>query len=317
LSIPAEIREQALSLRDRLSSCDLCPRRCGVNRLDGETGFCKTAHDVLIAHIGLHFGEEPPLSGSRGSGTIFFASCNLRCVFCQNYQISQCFDDIPIWLASPQELADRMLKLQDRGAHNVNWVSPTHVVAQAAEALCIARDRGLAIPVIYNTNGYDAVDSLQCLEGLVEIYLPDIKYSDNEMAKRYSGVDDYVGVNRQAIAEMYRQVGTLRMDRDGIAQQGVLVRHLVLPQDAAGSEESLRFLASISTDIAISLMSQYSPQYKARSIPPLDRRVSVREYERVVDHALELGLENCFIQQLGSSDVLVPNFRKRRPFAGS
>ncbi len=316
MSVSAQLRARALGLQERLAACDLCPRRCGVNRHEGEKGFCRTAADVELAHIGLHYGEEPPISGVRGSGTIFFAHCNLRCVFCQNYQISQCADEIDTWLANPEELADAMLALERRGAHNVNWVSPSHVVAQAAAALCIARDKGLSIPIVYNTNGYDALDSLQALDGLVEIYMPDIKYSDDAMARRYSGADDYVTVSRQAIAEMYRQVGNLQVDDAGVAQRGLLVRHLVMPADVAGSRASLEFLASLSQNIVISLMSQYSPQYKATAIAPIDRRLSHAEYDAVLDYALELGLENCFIQQLESSDVLVPDFKQERPFAG-
>jgi putative pyruvate formate lyase activating enzyme len=285
MGLPRQMKERAFALLERLSACDLCPRRCGVNRRQGGTGFCKTAEDAEVAHIGLHFGEEPPISGGRGSGTIFFAHCNLRCVFCQNYQISQCADEIDTWLVNPQELADVMLELERRGAHNVNWVSPS-------------------------------LDSLQALDGLVKIYMPDIKYSDNAMAKRYSGADDYVEVSRQAIAEMFRQVGPLQLDDEGIAQRGVLVRHLVLPQNVAGSKASLEFLASLSKDMAISLMSQYSPQYKAEAIAPINRRLSRAEYEDVLDTALELNLENCYIQELDSSSVLLPDFRQERPFAG-
>ncbi len=315
MAVPVAVRERALALMERLSACDLCPRRCRVNRRAGETGFCRTAEDVELAHIGLHFGEEPPISGGRGSGTIFFAHCNLRCVFCQNYQISQCAEEIDTWLANPEELARAMLELERRGAHNVNWVSPSHVVAQAAAGLVLAREQGLTIPVVYNTNAYDALDTLQALDGLIEIYMPDIKYSDNAMAKRYSGVDNYVEVSRAAISEMFRQVGVLELDAQGVARRGVLVRHLVMPADVAGSRASLEFLASLSKDMAISLMAQYSPQYKAASIPPINRRISRREYEDVLEIALELGLENCYVQELGSSHVLLPDFRRRRPFA--
>lgn len=315
MGLSEQVKLRAMGLLERLSSCDLCPRRCRVNRRAGEKGFCRTAEDVEIAHIGLHFGEEPPISGWRGSGTIFFAHCNLRCVFCQNYQISQCADEIDTWLANPEELADAMLELERRGAHNINWVSPSHVVAQAAAGLCIARERGLSIPVVYNTNAYDALDTLQALDGLIDIYMPDIKYSDNAMAKRYSGVDDYVEVSRQAIAEMFRQVGVLELDENGIARRGVLVRHLVMPEDVAGSRDSLEFLASLSRDMAISLMAQYHPRYKARQMPPIDRPITPAEYEAVLEYALELGLENCYVQQIDSHEVLLPDFRRKRPFA--
>jgi putative pyruvate formate lyase activating enzyme len=310
-----DARERALSLKSRLSSCDICPRACRVDRRGGETGFCKTTDEILVAHSGLHFGEEPPISGTRGSGTIFFANCNLRCVYCQNFQISQRAEEICTQTLSPDDLADGMLALQERGAHNVNLVSPTHVAAQVAESLCIARERGLSIPIVYNTNGYDAVHTLRCLEGLIDIYLPDIKYSDDVVALSYSGVDRYVEVNRRAIAEMFRQVGTLALDRQGIAQRGILVRHLVLPQDCAGSKESLKFLASLSKRMVASVMAQYSPQHMAGSTPPLDRRISDAEYERVLDYALELGLDRCFVQEFESSETLIPDFRKAYPFA--
>jgi len=207
-----------------------------------------------------------------------------------------------------------MLALQQRGAHNINLVSPTHVIAQVAESLCIARERGLSIPIVYNTNGYDAVETLQCLEGLVDIYLPDIKYSDNRLAKSYSGIAHYVEVNRRAIREMFRQVGNLTFGRQGIAQRGILVRHLVLPKDRAGSKESLVFLASLSPEMHISIMAQYSPQFKAKNIPPLNRRISYTEYETVLDDALALGLDHCFIQELESSESLLPDFRQADPF---
>jgi putative pyruvate formate lyase activating enzyme len=316
LRVGRALRERALSLRDRLSACDVCPRGCGVNRSEGETGFCLTTDQVVVAHVGLHFGEEPPISGTRGSGTIFFANCNLRCVYCQNFQISQRAGEISTRVLSPGELAGEMLALQRRGAHNVNLVSPTHVAAQVAEGLCIAREAGLSIPVVYNTNGYDAVETLQCLQGLIDVYLPDIKYSDDALASRYSGVDDYVGVNRRAIAEMFRQVGHLALDGQGIAQRGLLVRHLVLPENCAGSEESLRFLASLSREMVVSIMAQYSPQYKARAMPPLDRRVNAAEYEAVLDCAWELGLDRCFVQEYESSETLLPDFRRANPFEG-
>jgi len=302
------------ALQRRMARCDLCPRRCHVNRLEGEVGFCKTGREAVVAHVGLHLGEEPPLSGQRGSGTIFFAHCNLRCVYCQNFQISQCAEQIPTRTLSPAALADEMLRLQAQGAHNVNLVSPTHVAAQVAQSLCLARARGLTLPVVYNTNGYEALETLQALEGLIDIYLPDIKYSDDQLARHYSGVDDYVTVNRRAIREMFRQVGNLVLDGEGIAQRGLLVRHLVLPEDCAGSRESLQFLAALSTDMVVSLMAQYSPQYKARDLPPLDRAITEREYEAVLEMALDLGLERCFVQAVESKAAFLPDFSRADPF---
>ena len=314
MSIDNGVKERALSLKSRLASCDVCPHGCHVDRVHGETGLCRTTDEIVIAYTGLHFGEEPPISGTRGSGTIFFANCNLRCVYCQNFQISQRAEEINTRTVSPVELADEMLALQRKKAHNINLVSPTHVIAQVAESLCIAREKGLSIPIVYNTNGYDAVETLRCLEGLIDIYLPDIKYSDNALAKSYSGVDHYVEVNRQAIKEMFRQVGNLAFDRQGVAQKGLLVRHLVLPENCAGSTESLAFLASLSQDMVISIMAQYSPQYKAKNMPPLHRKISAAEYEAVLDVALGLGLEQCFIQEYESSEILVPDFGKEDPF---
>jgi putative pyruvate formate lyase activating enzyme len=308
------IKERARSLKSRLSACDICPHACRVDRTRGEKGLCRTTDAIVVAYSGLHFGEEPPISGTKGSGTIFFANCNLRCVYCQNYQISQYADEITTRTLSPDELADEMLALQRKGAHNINLVSPTHVMGQVAEALCIAREQGLSIPIVYNTNGYDAVETLRCLEGLIDVYLPDIKYSDDAIARSCSGISDYVEVNRQAIAEMFRQVGNLVCNRRGVAQRGLLVRHLVLPEDRAGSKDSLAFLASLSTRMVVSIMAQYAPQHKARNLPPLHRKITEAEYETVLDRAWELGLERCFVQEYESSEVLVPDFRKANPF---
>lgn len=309
------VRKRAFALRARMAACDLCPRACGVDRLRGERGFCRTADTLPVAHIGLHHGEEPPISGTRGSGTIFFARCNARCVYCQNYQISQRDRELAVRDLSPAALAGEMMALQARGAHNVNLVSPTHVAAGVARALCIARARGLRVPVVYNTGGYEAVETLRALEGLVDVYLPDIKYSEDQWAAVYSQLPHYVSVNRAAIAEMYHQVGDLTLDAEGIARRGLLVRHLVLPADRAGSRASLAFLASLSRQMVISLMAQYAPHHRARSMPPLDRPITAAEYERVLDAAWSLGLERCFVQALESGEAFVPDFRARDPFA--
>lgn len=314
---PDRLRAPALSLRARLSCCDICPHHCGVDRTRGELGFCKTGDAIVVAHIGLHTGEEPPISGTRGSGTIFFAHCNARCVYCQNYQISQRAETVRTRTLSPDELAVEMVGLQRRGAHNINLVSPTHVIAQVAEGLCLARERGLTIPIVYNSNGYDALETLRCLDGLIDIYLPDIKYSDDAMARTYSGIDGYVEVNRAAIAEMWRQVGDLTLDDDGIARRGLLVRHLVLPGGLAGSRESLAFLVSLSPGIHVSIMAQYAPHYRARGMPPLHRPISPAEYEQVLNDALTLGLENGFVQEIASHEQLIPDFEQEDPFAAA
>ncbi|MBU1495096.1 MAG: radical SAM protein, partial [Actinobacteria bacterium] len=282
----------------RLSNCICCPRACGVDRLAGELGVCGIGRDALVAHAGPHFGEEPPISGTRGSGTIFFAGCNLRCVFCQNHQISQDFGRRDARGLTAAGLADEMLRLQDRGAHNVNFVSPSHVAAQMADAVVAARGRGLAVPVVYNSNGYDAVDMLRDLRGLVDVYLPDLKYLDAGLAARYSGAEDYPEVVPGVLEEMLDQVGHLRVDDDGVATRGLLVRHLVLPGHLENSRRCLGLLAELSPDVFVSVMSQYSPQHKACDHPGIDRHLTAAEYREIVDCALELGLENAFLQEL-------------------
>ena len=314
MTLSSSLDQNVAALKQRLAACDLCPQRCGVDRLSGQLGLCRTGELVSVAHVGLHFGEEPSISGTRGSGTIFFANCNVRCVFCQNYQISQCADQIPIHEMAPDALAAEMLALERIGAHNINLVSPSHVVAQIAEAIVIARRRGLGIPTLYNTNGYDSVESLRALDGLIDIYLPDIKYSSDEVARVYSGASGYVAANRAAIAEMFRQVGNLAVDGDDIALSGVIVRHLVLPDGLAGSRESLDFLASLSRSIVVGLMSQYAPQFQACGMPSLDRRITLAEYQEVVDYAWGLGLENCLVQEMQSSDTFFPDFQDDNPF---
>lgn len=299
---------------DQLAQCKCCPRECGVNRLDGERGFCRIGGDVSISYAGLHFGEEPPISGTRGSGTIFFAGCNLRCVFCQNHQISQDFEPGQMTALTTDGLADEMLRLAADGAHNINLVSPSHVVFQAADAIVAARSRGLAIPIVYNSNGYDSVESLRQIRGLVDVYLPDIKYLSNDLARRYSAATDYADVIPGVLREMLDQVGPLELDDDGIARHGLLVRHLVLPDRVDNSLACLDLLAKLSPAIHISIMSQYSPQHEAARHPEINRPLTVREYDRVTDHAIELGLENAFIQELDSRDRYLPDFDLDRPF---
>ena len=297
-----------------LSHCDCCPRCCGVDRLAGETGVCGIGARVRVAHYGLHFGEEPPISGSRGSGTIFFAGCNLRCVFCQNHQISQEFlkdDFLPL---SPTGLAEIMLELQTRGAHNINLVSPSHVIFQAADAITIAKQKGLRLPVVYNSGAYDSVDALREIRGLVDIYLPDLKYLENAVAKQLSSAADYADVAEEALREMFFQVGSLQTDHEGIATSGILVRHLVLPGHLDNSRSCLRFLAKLSPSIPVSLMSQYAPRHRALELPGMDRALSAAEYAEITSFALELGLENAFIQELTSQSTYVPNFDLPRPF---
>ena len=328
---------------EQLSRCECCPRRCGVNRLAGQTGFCKVGGDILLSHAGLHYGEEPPISGTRGSGTVFFAGCNLRCVFCQNWQISQEFNpprpslrsghpaqggeflESPPAEGCPQggvgckalttfDLAGEMLRLQSDGAHNINFVSPSHMIFQMADAILAAREKGLAVPVVYNSNGYDSVEALRQICGLVDIYLPDIKYMEFAPGRNFSAADDYADVIPGVLREMLDQAGLLELDDDGVAVRGLLVRHLVLPGQLENSKACLKFLAELSPEISVSIMSQYSPQYKACGIPELNRPLTAEEYDDITDYALELGLGNAFIQTLESQEAYLPDFDKAAPF---
>ncbi|VAW36399.1 radical activating enzyme [hydrothermal vent metagenome] len=302
-------------MQKHLNTCTGCPRQCRVDRKSGRAGFCGMNAGIKISHAGLHFGEEPPISGSNGSGAIFFAGCNLRCVFCQNFQVSQEFRQGRTRDLTVEELAEEALRLQDAGAHNINFVSPSHLIFQMAEAIVTARSRGLVIPVVYNSNGYDAVAALRRIRGLIDIYLPDIKYMDNRLGKRYSGVDDYADIIPAVLEEMRQQVGDLETDRHGIARRGLLVRHLVLPGCPDNSRKCLRLLAGLSPDIHLSIMSQYSPQYKAAAYPEINRTLTAAEYDEITDYALELGLENGFVQDLSSRDCQLPDFDLANPFA--
>ncbi len=299
---------------DRLMRCESCPRECGVNRLEGRVGFCGIPAAIQISHAGLHFGEEPPLSGTRGSGTVFFAGCNLRCVFCQNYQISQEFRQGRTRTLTTDELASEMLRLQHEGAHNINFVSPSHMIFQMADAIEAAKGRGLAVPVVYNSNGYDSVDSLRQIRGLVDIYLPDIKYMENGLGKRFSAVDNYANIVPGVLREMLDQVGPLEIDDEGIAVRGLLVRHLVLPDCLSNTRRCLRLLAELTPEVCLSIMSQYSPRYKACDYPEIHRTLTEDEYNEVTDYALDCGLERAFIQELESQEHYVPDFEQENPF---
>lgn len=281
----SERLEKALEIS---SNCELCLRKCHVNRLKAEKGFCKTGRNAVVSSFGPHFGEEKVLVGRFGSGTIFFTHCNLACVFCQNYDISQLGKGNEV---SAQELADIMLELQRMGCHNINLVSPTHCVAQILEALLIAFEEGSKIPIVYNTGGYDSVDTLKLLDGIVDIYMPDIKYGDDERGMRYSSAPNYFFVANSAVKEMYRQVGDLKTDDSGIAVKGLLVRHLVLPNDLAGTEKVMEFLATeISTETFVNIMDQYRPLHKAFRYPELSRSITQFELRKAVEIALSHGL---------------------------
>lgn len=272
-----------------LEHCDVCPLRCGVNRLQGELGVCKTGLRARVSNCAPHHGEEDPLRGWRGSGTIFFTRCNLHCVYCQNADISQADAGCEV---GPDELATIMLRLQNMGCHNINLVSPTHVIPQILAALRIAAQAGLTLPIVYNTGGYDSLDMLQLLDGVIDIYLPDMKYADAVLGLKYSKIPDYPTVNQEAVKEMQRQVGDLQMDAQGIALRGLLVRHLVLPNNLAGTGEILHFLAEeISTHVYLNLMDQYRPAYHAHQHPELNRSITRKEYLQAVEMAHTLGLQ--------------------------
>jgi putative pyruvate formate lyase activating enzyme len=283
-----KLRERIEAAKSLLRSCHVCPRHCGVNRLEGEAGKCRTADEAIVSSYTPHFGEEAPLVGRYGSGTIFFTNCNLRCLFCQNYSISQLGEGEKV---SKEALAHMMLSLQVQGCHNINLVSPTHVVPQILEALEVAVESGLHLPLVYNSGGYDSLETLNILDGIIDIYMPDMKYSDERIARELSGIESYPLVNRAAVKEMHRQVGDLRLNEQGIAQRGLLVRHLVLPNNLAGTEEVVNFISKdISLNTYVNIMAQYHPCYKAHDIPSLARPISAAEFQQAVDLAHQAGL---------------------------
>ncbi|MCR4433488.1 MAG: radical SAM protein [Caldiserica bacterium] len=290
-----ELEKRVGEALESLKECRLCPRYCKVNRFQVK-GFCRTGRYAAVSSYNAHFGEEPPISGYRGSGTIFFTNCNLRCIYCQNYPISQLGHGEEV---SPEELAGMMLTLQNWGCHNINFVTPSHVVAQILEALLIAVPRGLSIPLVYNSSGYDSLEALRLLDGVVDIYMPDLRYSDNNAGKKFSGVNDYAEVSRTAVREMHRQVGDLKLDKEGIAIKGLLIRHLVLPNGWAGTKATMEFISrELSKETYISLMSQYFPAYKAVQNPQLNRRITKSEYEEAKKAMLQAGLENGWFQEI-------------------
>ncbi len=284
---------EALSVR-----CRLCPRECTVDRQKDERGECGAGCRASLVSYGPHHGEEACLSGRRGSGTLFFGHCNLHCVFCQNFEISQDHEASRRCEVEDEAVADAMLRLQEMGCHNINWVSPTHQLAAVGRALAAAAGRGLRLPIVYNSNGYDSLEALQLLEGVVDIYMPDLKYADEELAGRLSEAPGYVKAARAAIREMHRQVGSLALDKEGIARRGVLIRHLVMPEDLSGTFNTLTWIAeTLGRDTTVNLMAQYHPAYRAHRHPVLGRRVTWEEYGAAVDHARSLGLSNLLIQR--------------------
>ncbi|MBI2858142.1 MAG: radical SAM protein [Chloroflexi bacterium] len=310
-----ELEQRVLALESRLSRCNLCPRDCGVDRRNGASGYCRSGPEAEIASCCAHHGEEPALSGTAGSGTIFFARCTMRCCFCQNHLISQPSRKMGFAKMGPGELASCMLDLQAKGCHNINLVSPTHFVPQIVRALASAVPQGLRLPLVYNTNGFDSVPVLEQLDGIVDIYLPDLKYASEQNAWEYSRTKLYVQNAMAALKEMFRQVGPLVTGRDGVATRGLIVRHLVLPNGLADTRECLRWIANdLSPSTAVSLMAQYSPQYRAADYPLLSRKISVSEYAEATQALEEFGLDNGWQQQPESSDCYLPDFGLEHPF---
>ena len=283
-----KLARSADKARQMLRNCRLCPRNCKVSRLEDEKGICRTGRLAMVSSYTPHFGEEDPLAGENGSGTIFFTNCSLRCVFCQNREISHLGEGCEV---SAGDLAGMMLTLQKRGCHNINLVTPAHVVPQILEALLLAVESGLNIPLVYNTSGYDSVESLRLLEDIVDIYMPDFKFWDSSMSAGYLKAPDYPERAREALREMHRQAGDLVLDRSGIAQKGILLRHLVMPGGTAGTREIMRFIVrEISPDTYVNIMDQYRPCGDAFRFPPIDRPISRTEYEEALTAAREEGI---------------------------
>ena len=290
----AELRERSEQGAALLDECALCPRRCAVDRNAQETGRCGVGRFAVVASLGPHFGEEPPLVGTRGSGTVFFSGCNMDCVFCQNYDISH---DARGAQASPEDLAAAFMKIQSLGCHNLNLVTPTHVTPQILEGLSLAVEQSFSLPIVYNCGGYESVETLRLLDGVVDIYMPDMKYGDDEAALELSGVPDYVSRSRAAAKEMWRQVGDLVIGRDGLAERGLLIRHLVLPENAARSEEVYRFLSErLSKDTYLNIMDQYRPAGRLDRIgrPCMKRPLRTEEVVSSAEKARSFGLWRGF-----------------------
>jgi len=287
-----ELTKRIHSLDEILAQCNLCPRHCGVNRIQGELGYCKAGSELMVSSVFPHFGEEAPLVGYHGSGTIFLTHCNLRCVFCQNDDISHRGRGEKTSLS---QMTNYMMRLQELGCHNVNFVTPTHYVPQIVASLPKAIDLGLHLPLVYNCSGYESLEVIKLLDGIMDIYMPDAKYAGEEPAKRFSNAPDYPPVLKEVLKEMHRQVGDLHMNQNGIAERGLLIRHLVMPEDLAGTEDLMKFIAEeISRDSYVNIMQQYRPQYKSYDYPELRRRITYGEYLHAVKVAKNFGLHRGF-----------------------
>jgi putative pyruvate formate lyase activating enzyme len=307
-----EILERSREARKLSAPCELCPRRCLVDRQADEHGYCGAGPHPEVAAVVPHFGEEPPLTGSGGAGTVFFTHCNMACVFCQNFQISQLGMGSRL---TPKELAEKMLELQRAECSNIEAVSPSPHLPGLLEALAVGVEKGMHLPLVYNTNGYETAKTLDLLEGVVDIYVPDLKYSSAAASKTYSDAPDYVDVSRAAVLQMHEQVGNLVVDMYGVAVRGLIIRHLVLPGNVAGTEETLLWIRdNLPRTVTISLMAQYAPLHRSAEFPPLERKLFQEEYDRVVDMAWDMGFENVFVQDMDSPLSGIPDFREDRPF---
>jgi putative pyruvate formate lyase activating enzyme len=308
-----ELQRRAKAAYELYRECTVCPHACKVNRTQEGRGVCAQSDRLTVGASVQHFGEEPPFTGTRGVGNIFVTSCNLACDYCQNFQISQGGQGREYSYA---QVAEQMLELQDKGVHFIGWVSPSHVVPGLLKSLALAREKGLHLPIIYNSNGYDALPTLKLLDGVIDIYLPDLKYAQNDVAREYSHIKQYVDHSRSAIEEMYRQVGPLTLNDRGQAERGLLVRHLVLPNATAGTWETLCFIAlELSPKVPVSLMSQYQPVHKAGKDSRISRRIFPEEYQTTLKMAQDLGIETVFTQDLEDDLHNLPDFRKsENPF---
>ena len=283
-----------------LEKCEICPHECGINRTKKQIGRCKSTDKIKIALYSIHKFEEPCISGGNGSGTVFFSNCNLNCIYCQNYEISQEGKGKEI---SVEELADIFIKQQNRKAENINLVTPTSYTLQIIEAIKIAKKRGLNIPIIYNTNGYEKVETLKLLEGYVDVYLPDLKYYDDELGKKYSKVDKYFEIAVKAIKEMYRQVGSPKLDERGMIKSGLMIRHLVLPNNIENSKKILRWIKeNIDENVYVDIMAQYFPTYKAKESKDLNRKLTKEEYKEIEEYVYDLNIKNGYMQELGEHE---------------
>jgi putative pyruvate formate lyase activating enzyme len=319
LLLSGELAHRVERLNRLLGSCTVCPHDCGNDRTANEVARCHTGRLPVVSSYTAHFGEEPLLVGTRGVGNIFFGNCNLRCAYCQNHQISQNHRAERRHEVSIDRLAQIMLELQDLGCHSIGFVSPSHVVPQIVEAVALAGRDGLRLPLVYNTNAYDSVEVLRLLDGIVDIYLPDLKYADDDLAYEYSSIRDYPRIAREAIVEMHRQVGgALALGPDGTVRRGLIIRHLVLPNDIAGSKACLRWVRdTLGPDVTISLMAQYFPAHRAASMPLLSRTVRQGEYARILEYLDGLGMGNGWAQEGAAHEYYRPEFDRRdAPFTG-